>query len=169
MELAERVGPALHRYAARRTDPDTAEDVVSETLLVMWRRLDDVPAEDPLPWCYAVARGCLANATRSARRQQRVRLRLASMTREESQDVPDPAGDPRLAHAWVSLTPTEREVLRLWAWEELAPREIAVVLGTTPNAVSIRLHRARARLGELIGSDLVKDQRPSRTEGGDIT
>ena len=39
-----------------------------------------------------------------------------------------------------------REVLRLWAWEELAPREIAVVLGTTPNAVSIRLHRAKARL-----------------------
>ena len=38
----------------------------------------------------------------------------------------------------------------LWAWEELAPREIALVLGVTPNAVSIRLHRAKGRLRELL-------------------
>ena len=34
----------------------------------------------------------------------------------------------------------------LWAWEELAPREIATVTGLTANAVSIRLHRAKKRL-----------------------
>jgi RNA polymerase sigma-70 factor (ECF subfamily) len=43
-------------------------------------------------------------------------------------------------------------VLRLWAWEQLAPREIAVVLGVTPNAASIRLHRATRRLRERLGA-----------------
>ncbi|MGA8246093.1 MAG: sigma factor-like helix-turn-helix DNA-binding protein, partial [Nocardioides sp.] len=38
------------------------------------------------------------------------------------------------------------ELLRLWAWEQLTPSEIATVLGTTPNAVGIRLHRAKERL-----------------------
>jgi RNA polymerase sigma-70 factor (ECF subfamily) len=36
-----------------------APDVVAETFLVAWRRLDDVPA-DPLPWLYGVARRVLA-------------------------------------------------------------------------------------------------------------
>jgi len=44
----------------------------------------------------------------------------------------------------------DQELLRLWAWEELTPGQIAAVLGTTPNAVSIRLHRARGRLANLL-------------------
>jgi RNA polymerase sigma-70 factor, ECF subfamily len=34
----------------------------------------------------------------------------------------------------------------LTAWEGLAPREIARVMGTSANVVRIRLHRARARI-----------------------
>ena len=44
------------------------------------------------------------------------------------------------------LPEPDRELLRLWAWEQLPPREIAVVLGITPNAASIRLHRATQKL-----------------------
>lgn len=64
------VGEPLRRYAARRTDAQTAQDVVADSFLVIWRRLDDVPYGGELPWCYAVARNCLANAQRSARRQR---------------------------------------------------------------------------------------------------
>jgi predicted DNA-binding protein (UPF0251 family) len=39
---------------------------------------------------------------------------------------------------------------RLWAWEELEPGEIAVAMGLTSNAVSIRLHRAKAHLAEIL-------------------
>jgi len=36
-------------YATRRSDPDTAQEIVAETFAVAWRRLDVVP--DPaLPW-----------------------------------------------------------------------------------------------------------------------
>ena len=58
---------AVRGYALRRGPPDMAPDVVAETFLVAWRRLDDVPA-DPLPWLYGVARRGLANARRSADR-----------------------------------------------------------------------------------------------------
>jgi RNA polymerase sigma-70 factor (ECF subfamily) len=138
----------LRRYLARRTDPATADDVLSETLLVCWRRLEEVP-EEPLPWAYAVARRCLANAERSARRQHRVAGRIAVL--DPPREAPEPVGDDALAEALAALPAADAELLRLWAWEQLRPAEIATVLEVTPNAVSIRLHRARQRLREELG------------------
>lgn len=141
--VAREVVEPVRRFLARRTDPDTAEDVLSDTLLVLWRRLDEAP-ERVLPWTYGVARGCLQNAERSHRRQRRLAAKMAAQPVE-----PHAAGtDVRLAEALDALSERERELVRLWAWEQLTPAEIAGVLDLTPNAVSIRLHRARAKLRE---------------------
>ena len=60
--------------------------------------------------------------------------------------VPGPGEDdrgPDLAEALEALREEDAELLRLWAWEQQTPAEIAAVLDITPNAASIRLHRAR--------------------------
>ena len=138
----------LRRFLARRTDPATADDVLAETLLVCWRRLDDLP-EEPLPWAYGVARNCLANATRGVRRQERLAARIAVVDPPAaSTSGPGEGDDPDLADAIGALREEDAELLRLWAWEQLTPAEIAAVLDVTPNAVSIRLHRAREKLRE---------------------
>lgn len=163
--LVALVAADVRRYALRRTDQDTAEDVLAETLLVLWRRLDDVPEGAELPWTYAVARRCLANSERSRRRQRNLVDRIAGTADRaavgpgpEDIDLPDPA----LHAALARLREADREVLRLWAWEDLAPAEIAVVLDTTPNAVSIRLHRAKRRLAAELGRTAVgKEERPA--------
>ena len=68
--------------------------------------------------------------------------------------APDPAQaieqrDPALTAAMETcLSDSEREIVRLWAWEALEPREIAHVLDLTPNAVSVALTRARRKLRE---------------------
>ncbi len=148
LALAALVAAPLRRNAVRRTDPDTAQDVLAETM-VLWRRLDDVPADDPLPWCYAVARRCLANAQRAGRRRARLVERIALY--RDSQPVQDPPlVDDALHTALAKLSDGERELLRLWTWEQLEPREIAVLLGITPNAVSIRLHRAKKKAAILL-------------------
>ena len=147
----------LQRYLRRRTDPASADDVLGDVLLVMWRRADEIPAGAELAWCYGVARGCLTNAVRSDQRRLRLVSRLA---REPRYEPAEPSGDADLDAAIAALRPREREVLRLWAWEDLAPREIAVVLGITPNAASIRLHRATARLREGLA------RRKNRPGGG---
>ncbi|MFN2539576.1 MAG: RNA polymerase sigma factor [Mycobacteriales bacterium] len=141
-DLLTEVHVPLQRYLGRRT-PE-AEDVLADTLVVLWRRLDDVPA-DRLPWAYGVARGCLANASRAERRRFRLLRRLAL-----EPAAPAPPEDPALAEALAALPVADQEVLRLWAWEQLAPREIAVVLGITPNAASIRLHRATTKLRTVL-------------------
>lgn len=129
----------LQRFIRRRTDD--GDDVLADTMLVLWRRLDDVPSDAVLPWSYGVARGCLQNARRADERRWRLLHRLAA-----EPDPPAPEEDPELAEAFAALPPAEREVLRLWAWEQLPPREIAIVLGITANAASIRLHRATVKL-----------------------
>ncbi|MET3425770.1 RNA polymerase sigma-70 factor (ECF subfamily) [Actinoplanes tereljensis] len=141
--LAPAVIDAVRRYLARRTDPATADDVLSETLLICWRRLDEMPGEY-LPWAYGVARRCLANAERAQRRQMRLAVRIAAV--DDFVVRPPEAADDELATAMAGLRGEDAEILRLWAWEDLAPAQIAAVLGITANAASIRLHRAKQRL-----------------------
>lgn len=148
----------LHRYLVRRTAPDMVEDVLSETMLVLWRRIDHVPGlrngslpdrDEVLPWCYGVARGCLANARRADGRRLRLVERLMSV---QQPPVPVDADHGDLHAALAALGELDREVIRLWAWEELAPRQIAEATGMTANAVSMRLHRAKKKIAEQLRS-----------------
>ena len=61
-------------------------------------------------------------------------------------------GDPDLAWALAQLPADDVELARLWAWEQLEPREITLVLGISANTASARLSRLRRRLKELLES-----------------
>lgn len=161
-EIARDLIDPLRRFLARRTDPATAEDVLAETLLVCWRRYDDLP-ERPLPFAYGVARNCLANAERGARRQVRVAGRIAAL--DPPREAPELIGDEWLAEAMAGLSADDAELLRLWAWERLTPAEIATVLEVTPNAVSIRLYRAKERLRTALRKIQVAEGHEDVTEG----
>lgn len=135
--------PAVYRYAGRRLGRDEATDAAAEAFTVAWRKIGRVPAEpETLPWLYGVTRRVVANAERSRRRRHRLATRVAQGLTEEDPSL-DPAG---VLGALDGLRPDDREVLRLAAWEGLGPREMGTVLGCSPNAAAIRLHRARRRL-----------------------
>ncbi len=159
-DVVAQVGVPLQRYLRRRADASTADDVLGDVLLVVWRRADELPSGDPLPWCYGIARRCLANHVRGRKRHLRLVQRLSSV-RLDGGTATD---DPELEAALAALPATDAEVLRLWAWEGLEPREIALVLGTTANAVSIRLHRAKQRLRSAL-SDRTSDRTQTRKDG----
>ncbi|MFD9001566.1 RNA polymerase sigma factor [Streptomyces sp. NPDC059582] len=146
------VAEPLHRYLRRRADADSVDDVLAETMLVLWRRLEDVPGlgaegsvdpDEVLPWCYGVTRGCLANARRTERR----RLRLVERLTQVAAPQPEAEADHLELHqALGTLGAVDREVVLLWAWEGLTPSAIAQVTGLTANAASIRLHRAKKKI-----------------------
>jgi RNA polymerase sigma-70 factor (ECF subfamily) len=126
-------------YALRRADPATAEEVVAETFVVAWRRLDDVP-EPPLPWLLGVARRVLANQRRGRARQEALAERLRHESRDGSGEI-----DGAVLEALGRLREADREVLLLHAWEGLDNRDAATVVGCSANAFAVRLHRARDR------------------------
>lgn len=135
----------VQRYVRRRGGGADTDDIVAETLTVVWRRLDDVPADAVLPWTIGVARRCLANHRRADQRRSVLIERVAAHLVDQAHSV-----DDELHLAMERLDADQRELLHLWAWEGFAPREIAVVLGITANAASIRLHRARRDLAALL-------------------
>ncbi|MEV2237256.1 RNA polymerase sigma factor [Micromonospora sp. NPDC049891] len=140
--------PRVMAYALRHVDPDTAQEVVSETFLVAWRRLARVP-DDPLPWLLVVARNTIANLRRSAHRQSRVAVEL-----ERFRHVAEPATAAdvlateraEVLTRLAALTPTEREAVLLVAWDGLTPRQAARVAGCSVPTFHVRLSRARRRL-----------------------
>jgi RNA polymerase sigma-70 factor (ECF subfamily) len=141
---------AVLLYASRRTDPDTARDVVAETFLIAWRRLDSVPADSGQaePWLYGVARRVLANAERSQRRAQRLAARMLHDSGDEA--LADPAlvisERQRVIQALRRLPEPEREALRLVGWDGLDLAGAALAMGCSRSAMAVRLHRARRRL-----------------------
>jgi len=166
--VARTILEPLRRYLARRTDPATADDVLAETLLVCWRRLDDLP-DDPLPWSYGVARNCLANAQRGIRRQQRLASRIAVVD-PPADSVPGPGESLGqgldIDRALASLRDEDADLLRLWAWEQLTPTEIAEALEITANAASVRLHRAKEKLRGQLGKSSAGAGHEESREGG---
>lgn len=158
--IADEVYEPLQRYLRRRASFHDADDIFEESLMTIWRRLDDVPADAVLPWSYGVAKRALANHRRGLRRQSQLVDRLKRRTVEHVPPPHLPAEDsPELAAALERLSAADQEMLRLWAWEELEPREIAVVLGSTANAVSLRLSRAKKKLADEI-------ERQNRADAG---
>jgi RNA polymerase sigma-70 factor (ECF subfamily) len=138
-------------YALRRADRATAEDVVSETFLIAWRRRAELVG-DPLPWLLGVARRVLANQLRASRRAEAVveRAKLQAERSDDQHDVAAPLADAPIAVALASLGGRDRECLILTAWDGLSSAQAARVVGSSAPTFRVRLHRAKRRLEKAL-------------------
>jgi RNA polymerase sigma-70 factor (ECF subfamily) len=137
------------KEAPERLAPgDVVDDVVAETFLVAWRRLDDMP-EEALPWLLGVARRVLSTHRRAAGRRERLGARLIATHPRTSIEVPEPA-DERVAAALAQLSEKDREALILVAWDGLTPQQAAAALGEPAGRLRVRLHRAKHRMKALL-------------------
>lgn len=145
----------VQAYAMRHVDAHAAQEVVSETFLVAWRRQGDTP-DDVLPWLIGVARNVIRNEHRSARRVQALASRLDAVARR---DAVVPAVDAAVAerehvlNALSRLPEKQREAVFLVAWDGLDREQAAQVSGCRVGTFDVRLSRARRRLEELLATD----------------
>jgi RNA polymerase sigma-70 factor, ECF subfamily len=132
---------AVAAYARRRGSAD-ADGLAAEVMTIAWRRLADVPRDDPRPWLYATARNLLFAEARS-----RSRTAGEGSTPEPLAPAPElDELDHELRGALLSLARLDREALLLVAWEGLTPTQAARALGINATAFRVRLLRARRRL-----------------------
>jgi DNA-directed RNA polymerase specialized sigma24 family protein len=87
-------------------------------MTIAWRRLADVPLDDPRPWLFATARNLvLADSRRSSAGA------TADLPDEGMSAAPEVVElDPALRSALRSLSRLDREALLLVAWDDLTPR-----------------------------------------------
>lgn len=155
-------------YAMRRLpDATAAADVIAETFLVAWRRIDDVPAApEARLWLYGTARRVISNYRRGERRHDAL---VAKLGAHLERAVPEPDDTAFVVgNALGRLADDDIELLRLTAWEGLSPTQLAEMWAIPPATVRTRLHRARLRLkaeidGERLGTagHVVSDGHPS--------
>ncbi len=135
----------VHRYLVRRAGQD-AEDLTADVLTIAWRRREDVPEGAELPWLYRTAGFVLANHRRKGRPVPVERL-------PEVVDEDDPAlravTDERVRGALAALSPRDRQIVLLNAWEGLTGVALAEALGVSRGGADAALSRARARLAAV--------------------
>jgi RNA polymerase sigma factor (sigma-70 family) len=156
----------LLAYITRRSrTPEDAADVLAETYLIAWQKLDRIPKGDRARlWLFGVARNLLMKGASRHRSAGALVERLAGELRSVG-PAHSPADDERrtsLRRALAALPVRDREILTMTAWEGLTPRQIATVMGTSANVVRVRLHRARARLKRQLDPERPVPRRAER-------
>ena len=141
--------PAVSGYLFRRVERQHVEDLAADVFAIAWRKRASVAEGEELPWLYRIA----ANVVSNHRRKQARGIALIAALRPadsapSAEDIV--IADASLAAAWRQLRPAERELLTLALVEDLGPADLAVALGVSVNAATIRLHRARGKLAALL-------------------
>lgn len=171
VDLYEQFYRPIYAYCRRRTTAETVDDVVAETFLIAWRRIDLVPrGSDVLPWLYGVAYRVMGTRSRGSSRNRRLNQKLSSIGHE----TPTPPEEVILVReqsrqvlaALELLKSTDREILLLAAWEELPQADIAVALSISVGAVRQRLYEAKKNLTKAYDRLGKKRRTPAAKNGG---
>lgn len=146
--------PRLWRFLApmlRRHD--LVEEVLNDTLLVVWQRADSFDGRSRLStWVFGIA----------YRKALKALSRLDAPVDDETADEPADTGPgpeqslglaqlrARLRRAMADLSPEHRAVVELCYFHDMAHGEIAEVVGCPPETVKTRMFYARRRLRSLL-------------------
>ena len=141
--------PAIGGYLTRRVEHRFVEDLAADVFAIAWRKRATVTPGEELPWLYRIAANLVANHRRRQATTASLLFTLRAVdTAPSAEDIA--ISDLALADAWRRLRPRDREVLALAVLEDLPIAAISTSLGISANAVSIRLHRAKKTLAQLM-------------------
>lgn len=147
--------PLLLRYL-RVTAGDAAEDVASEAWLKVIRNLGSFIGDEQgfRAWLTVVARNTARDHARSALRRPETLAAELPPGRSVGPDAADEAidrlGTENALRLLATLPPAQAEMVALRVVIGLEPVEVARIVGRTPGAVRVAVHRALATLAERL-------------------
>ncbi|MBT5088967.1 MAG: sigma-70 family RNA polymerase sigma factor [Micrococcales bacterium] len=139
-------------YLARRLPESAVEEVASELFEIAWAKKNQIPEGFALQWLYKSARYLVANYHRKESGRSRILASFQEPVAAPSAEAVALA-DLGLSEAFSALTGSERELISLWALENLTTKEISLALEISENAAGIRLSRAKAKLKTLLSDE----------------
>lgn len=137
----------LSTCTRRLGNRQAGEDAAHEVFRIA---LQHYPKENlDVAWLYATARNVVGSEYRRLARSSAALARLdAPAASQSSTDALD------VRAAMTRLRESDRELLYMTYWEELAAHEVANILGISAAAVWVRLTRAREALRQLLVSSV---------------
>ena len=139
--------PKVSQYLAYRVHANDIDDLASRIFEIAWQKRKSCPDGKELPWLYKISGFVVSNHRRKV---TAISLALfdTDATAPSAEDLV--IADLSIKQAWGKLEAKDRTVLALAAYEQLGAAEIALALGISNNAASIRLHRARKNFDSLL-------------------
>jgi RNA polymerase sigma-70 factor, ECF subfamily len=145
----------VYRFVLRLLrNESTAEDVVSDVFLDVWRQADQFEARAAVStWILSIAR---FKALSAMRRRTNVELNADMMA-----NIPDPADGPEVAlqrknagevlrRGLARLSAAHAEVIDLVYYHGKSIKEVAEIIGISEATVKTRMFHARKKLTELL-------------------
>jgi RNA polymerase sigma-70 factor (ECF subfamily) len=146
--------PRLWRFLMHLLrQPDAIEEVLNDTLMVVWQRADSFDGRSKLStWIFGIA---YRKALKALSRQD------LPVEGDDADEPADPGPGPeqrlglaqlraRLRGAMAELSPEHRAVVDLCYFHDMGHAEIADVVGCPPETVKTRMFYARRRLRLLL-------------------
>ena len=137
----------------RLVAPSSVEDALQDAYVAVWRSAESYRGEaSAKSWLYGIARRRAARTWRRRAGEPMAMVPLhelgaqAGWGRDPESLTQAHEDADRVHHGLDLLSEHDREVVVLCDLEGLSGPEAADVLGITPNATRVRLHRARLRL-----------------------
>jgi RNA polymerase sigma-70 factor (ECF subfamily) len=159
-EVFDEYYAVIWRYLARLRGVALADDLAGEVFVAAFagRERFDPDRGSMRAWLYGIASNVARTQARTEHRRGGATARAAGRAVGAVSPI-DTATDDlasqdqlrRVRAALGQLPAADRELVVLYAWEELSYEEIAAVLEIKVGTVKSRLARARARLRELVG------------------
>jgi len=149
---------AVYRFALRLTGNNaTAEDVVSETFLALWRHAASFEGRARLStWLLAIARNKAVSMMRG-RAEEPLDEAFAQSVPDDSPSSDDVLDAGRrstaLQRCLATLSPLHREIVDLVYYHERSVEEAATILGVPAATVKTRMFYARKRLAESLRTE----------------
>jgi RNA polymerase sigma-70 factor (ECF subfamily) len=153
--LMERHQLKIYRFVLRLVDNSaTAEDIVSEVFLELWRHAAKFEGRAQLStWILAIARNKAMSMLRGRSDE--------ALDDAAAEQIPDRTADPdavmdegrrsaTLRACIDRLPPAQREIIDLAYYHEKSVEEVAAIVGIPPATVKTRMFYARKRLAECL-------------------
>jgi len=145
----------VYRFALRLTrKPETAEDIVSDVFLQVWRQAGRFEARSRVStWLLAIARNLACSTIRQRPMEELTETMVEVL--EDNAETPEAATAKNqqnaiLAHCLKELSPAHREVIDLVYYHEKSVREVSEIIGIPQATVKTRMHYARLEIAELL-------------------
>jgi RNA polymerase sigma factor (sigma-70 family) len=151
-ELWTRHQAAARRMAAQVAPPRDVDDLVSESYYRVLRvvKAGHGPHDAFRPYLFSTMRRFAIDKARCYERRVTLTDQAADLEAEPAPSAADVAALNAEQHAawraWASLPEASRAVLWHVVVERQTPAELAPILGTSPNGVTLRARRAKERL-----------------------